>query len=247
MDPIKKFELERKRNIKRLRRDENLKKIAEKFLVESWKQKYSYNFDWLGRPIIQIPQDMFAMQEIIWEVKPDLIIETGIAHGGGLIFYASMLELIGKGEVLGIDIDIRKHNRKEIEKHKMFKRIKMIEGSSVDKKVIKKVANIVKKHKKVMVCLDSLHTHEHVLKELNLYSKFVSPGTYLVVFDTIIEYLPKGFFGNKPWDKGNSPATAIKAFLKKNKNFIINRDIGNKLVITSTPGGFLKKLDRYKL
>jgi len=247
MDPIKKFELERKRNIKRLRRDENLKKIAEKFLVESWKQKYSYNFDWLGRPIIQIPQDMFAMQEIIWEVKPDLIIETGIAHGGGLIFYASMLELIGKGEVLGIDIDIRKHNRKEIEKHKMFKRIKMIEGSSVDKKVIKKVANIVKKHKKVMVCLDSLHTHEHVLKELNLYSKFVSPGTYLVVFDTIIEYLPKGFFSNKPWDKGNSPATAIKAFLKKNKNFIINRDIGNKLVITSTPGGFLKKLDRYKL
>jgi len=247
MNPIKQFELEREKNIKKLSQNKKLKKLALEFFINSWKYKYSYSFNWLGRPIIQIPQDIVALQEIIWEVKPDLIIETGIAHGGGLIFYASMLELIGKGEVLGIDIDIRKHNRKEIEKHKMFKRIKMIEGSSVDKKVIKKVANIVKKHKKVMVCLDSLHTHEHVLKELNLYSKFVSPGTYLVVFDTIIEYLPKGFFSNKPWDKGNSPATAIKAFLKKNKNFIINRDIGNKLVITSTPGGFLKKLDRYKL
>ena len=247
MNPIKQFELEREKNIKKLSQNKKLKNLALEFFINSWKYKYSYSFNWLGRPIIQIPQDIVALQEIIWEVKPDLIIETGIAHGGGLIFYASMLELIGKGEVLGIDIDIRKHNRKEIEKHKMFKRIKMIEGSSVDKKVIKKVANIVKKHKKVMVCLDSLHTHEHVLKELNLYSKFVSPGTYLVVFDTIIEYLPKGFFGNKPWDKGNSPATAIKAFLKKNKNFIINRDIGNKLVITSTPGGFLKKLDRYKL
>jgi len=247
MNPIKQFELEREKNIKKLSQNKKLKNLALEFFINSWKYKYSYSFNWLGRPIIQIPQDIVALQEIIWEVKPDLIIETGIAHGGGLIFYASMLELIGKGEVLGIDIDIRKHNRKEIEKHKMFKRIKMIEGSSVDKKVIKKVANIVKKHKKVMVCLDSLHTHEHVLKELNLYSKFVSPGTYLVVFDTIIEYLPKGFFSNKPWDKGNSPATAIKAFLKKNKNFIINRDIGNKLVITSTPGGFLKKLDRYKL
>jgi len=247
MNPVEQFKLERKKNINKVGQNKKLKKIALNFFINSWRQKYSYNFDWLGRPIIQIPQDIVALQEIIWEVKPDLIIETGIAHGGGLIFYASILELIGKGEVLGIDIDIRKHNRKEIEKHKMFKRIKMIEGSSVDKKVIKKVANIVKKHKKVMVCLDSLHTHEHVLKELNLYSKFVSPGTYLVVFDTIIEYLPKGFFSNKPWDKGNSPATAIKAFLKKNKNFIINRDIGNKLVITSTPGGFLKKLDRYKL
>jgi len=247
MNPIKQFELEREKNIKKLSQNKKLKNLALEFFINSWKYKYSYSFNWLGRPIIQMPQDIVVLQEIIWEVKPDLIIETGIAHGGGLIFYASMLELIGKGEVLGIDIDIRKHNRKEIEKHKMFKRIKMIEGSSVDKKVIKKVANIVKKHKKVMVCLDSLHTHEHVLKELNLYSKFVSPGTYLVVFDTIIEYLPKGFFSNKPWDKGNSPATAIKAFLKKNKNFIINRDIGNKLVITSTPGGFLKKLDRYKL
>lgn len=242
MDPIKQFKLEREKRIKSYSRDRKFRALSLEWIKQGFLREYPYNFEWLGRPIIQYPGDMFAAQEIIWEVKPDLIIETGIAHGGGLIFYASMLELIGKGEVLGIDIDIRKHNKKKIEKHKLFKRIKMIEGSSVDKEVIKKVTDIVKKHKKIMVCLDSLHTHDHVLKELNLYSKFVSPGSYLVVFDTIIEYLPKGFFNNRPWDKGNSPVTAIKSFLKKNKDFIINKDIGNKLAITSTPGGFLKKV-----
>lgn len=242
MDPIEQFKLERKRRIKSYSRDKKFKALSLEWIKQGFLKKYPYNFEWLGRPIIQYPNDVFTMQEIIWEVKPDLIIETGIAHGGGLIFYASMLELIGKGEVLGIDIDIRKHNRKEIEKHKMFKRIKMIEGSSVDKEVVKKVAKIVKKHKKVLVCLDSLHTHNHVLKELNLYSKFVSKNSYLVVFDTIIEYMPKGFFKNRPWDKGNNSATAIKEFLKKNKNFIIDKEIENKLLITSTPGGFLKRV-----
>jgi cephalosporin hydroxylase len=193
MDPIKKFELEKKRNIKNQGKDARLKNLGTKFIIDSLKYRYSYNFSWLGRPIIQFPQDMVAVQEIIWEVKPDLIIETGIAHGGGLIFYASILELIGKGEVLGIDIDIRKHNRKEIENHKMFKRIKMIEGSSVDKEVVERVKNIVKKHKKVLVFLDSLHTHKHVLEELNLYSKFVSKGSYIVAFDTAIEYIPEKF------------------------------------------------------
>jgi cephalosporin hydroxylase len=242
MDPIKKFNLERKQNIRNLAVDKRLKKLALNFLIKSIKHKYSYNFNWLGRSIIQYPQDIVAMQEIIWDIKPDLIIETGIAHGGGLIFYASMLELIGRGEVLGIDIDIRKHNRKEIEKHKLFKRIKMIEGSSVDARAIKEVEKIVKKHKQVLVCLDSLHTHEHILKELNLYSKFVTPGSYLVVFDTVIEYMPKGFFKNRPWDKGNNPATAVRTFLKNNKNFIVDKEIENKLLITSAPGGFLKKI-----
>lgn len=242
MDKIRQFELEKKENIRKLGANKKLKKLALEFMAVSGKSKYSYNFSWLGRPVIQIPQDIIAMQEIVWEVKPDLIIETGIAHGGSLIFYASMLELLGKGEVLGIDIDIRKHNRKEIKKHKMFKRIKMIEGSSVDEKVIKQVANIAKKHKKIMVCLDSLHTHNHVFKELNSYSKFVSPKSYLVVFDTIIEYLPKGFFSDRPWDKGNNPATAIKSFLKINKNFIPDREIENKLLITTASGGFLKRI-----
>ena len=242
MNPIKQFELEREKNIKKLSQNKKLKKLALNFYTESWKHKYSYNFDWLGRPIIQIPQDIVALQEIIWRVKPDLIIETGIAHGGSLIFYASLLELIGKGEVLGIDIDIREHNKKEIEKHKMFKRIKMIEGSSVDETVVKQVKKIVKKHKKVMVCLDSLHTNNHVLRDLELYSQFVSKGSYLVVFDTIIEYMPKGFFKDRPWDKGNNPATAVRTFLKNNKDFVIDREIENKLLITSAPSGFLKRI-----
>jgi len=242
MNPVRKFQLFRKKNVKEMAKSRELRKYAHNFILDSSKYKYSYNFDWLGRPIIQLPQDIVALQEIIWEVKPDLIIETGIAHGGGLIFYASMLELIGRGEVLGIDIDIRKHNRKEIEKHPLFKRIKMIEGSSTDEKVIKKVKRIVKAHKKVMVCLDSLHTHEHVLKELNLYSEFVSRGSYLIVFDTIIEYMPKGFFKDRPWDNGNNPATAVKAFLKKNKNFVVDKEIENKLLITAAPGGFLMKI-----
>ncbi len=242
MNPIAQFKFVRKKNIKKLGQNKKLKVSALKFIIDSSKYKYSYNFEWLGRPIIQIPQDIVAMQEIIWQVKPDLVIETGIAHGGSLIFYASMLELIGRGEVLGIDIDIRKHNRREIEKHKMFKRIKMIEGSSVDEKVIEKVKKMVKKHKKILVCLDSLHTHEHVLKELNLYSKFVNKGSYLVVFDTIIEYMPKGFFKDRPWDKGNNPATAVRMFLKNNKNFIVDKEIDNKLLITSAPEGFLKRI-----
>lgn len=242
MDPIKQFKLEREKRIKFYFHDRKFRVLSLEWIKQGFLKEYPYNFEWLGRPIIQYPNDMFAMQEIIWEIKPDLIIETGIAHGGGLIFYASMLELIGEGKVLGVDIDIRKHNRKEIENHKMFKRIKMIEGSSIDEKIIKEVEKITKKHKKILICLDSLHTHNHVLNELNLYSKFVSKGSYLVVFDTIIEYFPKGFFKNRPWDKGNNPATAVKVFLEKNKNFIVDKDIENKLLITAAPGGFLKRI-----
>lgn len=242
MNPIEQLKLERARNIKKLVQSKKLQKLALNFFIESWQYKYSYNSNWLGRPIIQVPQDVVTLQEIIWEVKPDLIIETGIAHGGSLIFHASMLELIGKGQVVGIDIDIRKHNRKEIEKHTMFKRIKMIEGSSVDKKVIGKIEKIVKKQKKVLVCLDSLHTHEHVLKELNLYSKFVSKGSHLIVFDTIIEYMPKGLFKDRPWGRGNNPKTAVDEFLKNNKKFVVDKNIENKLLITSAPSGFLKRV-----
>lgn len=242
ISPIEQFKRERKENIRRLGKDKNLKSLALKFIIDSAKYKYSYNFDWLGRPFIQIPQDMVALQEIIWKTKPDLIIETGIAHGGGLIFYASMLELIGEGEVVGIDIEIREHNRREIERHPLSKRIVMIEGSSTDEKIVKEVQKIVKKHKKVMVCLDSLHTHDHVLKELNIYSKFVTKGNYLVVFDTIIEFLPKGFYKDRPWDKGNNPFTAVKEFLKHNKNFVVDKEIENKLLITCAPGGYLLRI-----
>ena len=241
MDPISEFKSLRKENLKEMSKDEELKKIAIEFIAKSAKYEYSYNFDWMGRPIIQHPEDMVAMQEIIWKVKPDLIIETGIAHGGSLIFSASMLELIGDdGQVLGIDIDIREHNRIEIEKHRMFKRITMIRGSSVDEAVIKQVRKFAEGKKRVLVCLDSLHTHNHVLKELELYSSLVTKGSYLVVFDTIIEDMPKGFYSDRSWDKGNNPKTAVWEFLKKNDRFEIDDAIDNKLIITVAPGGYLK-------
>ncbi|MDO8492264.1 MAG: cephalosporin hydroxylase family protein [bacterium] len=241
-NPIEQFKKERIENVKRLGKDKRLKFLALKFTIESLRNKYSYNFDWLGRPIIQHPQDIVAIQELIWEVKPDLVIETGIAHGGSLILSASILELLGgNGKVLGIDIDIRKHNRVEIERHRMFKRIIMIEGSSIDGEVVKKARSLAK-GKKVAVFLDSNHSHAHVLRELELYSPFVSKGSYIVAFDTIAEYMPKGSIVNRLWGKGNSPATAVAVFLKKNKNFANDRSIENKLLITSAPGGFLKRI-----
>jgi len=182
------------------------------------------------------------MQEIIWQVKPDLIIETGIAHGGSLIFYASMLELLGgKGHVVGIDIDIRKHNRVEIEKHRMFKRITMIEGSSTDEKIAEEVHQMAR-GKRVLVCLDSNHTHEHVLRELELYAPLVSVGSYCVVFDTIIENMPKGTYADRPWDVGNNPKTAVQAYLNEHDEFMVDVEIENKLLITVAPGGYLRRV-----
>jgi cephalosporin hydroxylase len=242
-DPIKDFLDEKKSRIQSFQSNEALKKAASIFNTESNKAQYSYNFSWMGRPIIQYPQDMIAMQEIIWEVKPDLIIETGIAHGGSLIYYASLLELIGNGEVLGIDIDIRKHNKAEIEKHAMFKRIKMIQGSSVDETTVEKVKKVAESKKKIVVCLDSNHTHEHVLNELKFYSPLVSINSYIVVFDTIVEDLPEGYFSQKrPWGIGNNPRTAVDEFLENNDNFVIDKSIDNKLLISVTPRGYLKRI-----
>jgi cephalosporin hydroxylase len=198
----------------------------------------------MGRPIIQYPQDMIAMQEIIWDVKPELIIETGIAHGGSLIYYASLLELIGSGQVLGIDIDIREHNKREIQRHPMYKRITMIQGSSISHEVIEQVQEIARGKEKVVVCLDSNHTHEHVLNELNLYSPFVSVGSYIVAFDTIVEDLPEGYFSQKrPWGISNNPRTAVDQFLKANKNFMIDDSIDKKLLISVAPRGYLKRIE----
>ncbi|HMJ26810.1 MAG TPA: cephalosporin hydroxylase family protein [Pyrinomonadaceae bacterium] len=221
--------------------DEGVKKLARDFMRETAKYKYSYSFSWLGRPIIQFPQDILAIQEIIWEAKPDLIIETGIAHGGSAILYASILELIGGGgQVLGIDIDIRAHNRVEIEQHAMSKRITMLEGSSVAEEIAAQVRSFARDKKSVMVILDSNHTHDHVLKELELYSPLVTRGNYLVVFDTVIEDVPPGFFPGRPWDRGNNPKTAVWEFLKTTDRFIVDQDIENKLLITVAPDGYLK-------
>ena len=242
-NPIQAFVEERAQRVSNNKNNESLQEAAVAFNVESNRAQYSYNFSWMGRPIIQYPQDMIAMQEIIWEIKPDYIIETGIAHGGSLIYYASLLELIGHGEVIGIDIDIREHNRKEIEAHPMMKRIKMLQGSSIDKTNVEEIKNLVGDNKKIIVCLDSNHTHEHVMSELELYSPFVSTGSYIVVFDTIVEDLPEGYFSQKrPWGISNNPKTAVQQFLKENDNFVVDEQIDNKLLISVAPQGYLKRI-----
>jgi len=238
--------------------NKRLIEAGKRFLAESLLPQYSYNFEWLGRPIIQYPQDMAAMQEIIWEVKPDLIIETGIAHGGSLIFSASMLALldlceaieekkvldpsVSKRKVLGIDIDIRAHNREAIEAHPLSSRIQMIQGSSIAPEIVHQVRDIAANHSKILLCLDSNHTHEHVLEELKAYSPLVSHGSYCVVFDTIVEDLPKEMFPDRPWGPGNNPKTAVWEFLKSHSEFEINKCIDHKLLISVAPDGFLRRV-----
>jgi cephalosporin hydroxylase len=238
---VEQFKQERKDRIENYGSNQELKDAAHKFNVVSNRDLYPYNFSWMGRPIIQFPQDMIAMQELIWEIKPDLIIETGIAHGGSLIYYASIMELIGKGEILGIDIDIREHNKKEIESHPMYKRISMIQGSSIDQNIIEQVKEKAKGKKTIMVSLDSNHTHDHVLEELKLYSPFVTVDSYCIVYDTIIEDMPAKMY-DRPWDVGNNPKTAVWEFLKTNSDFEIDKSIDNKLMISVAPDGYLKRV-----
>lgn len=237
----RKFTEKVNQNIQDIKNNRMIQELSKDWLRESHYVNYDYHFTWLGRPIIQLPQDMFAMQELIWNIKPDIVIETGIAHGGSLIFYASILELIGEnGKVLGVDIDIREHNRTAIEQHPMFKRIEMIEGSSTDEKLVSKVFNFAKDYQKIIVVLDSNHTHDHVLRELELYSPLVQKGNYLVVFDTLIEDIPDNAFTDKPWGKGNNPKTAVYEFLKTNRRFEIDDDINAKLLLSVAPDGYLK-------
>jgi len=229
------------KNIAAMAADERLSQLRAEIYRAMVVYKYSYNFNWFGRPIIQLPQDIMAMQEIVWSVKPDLIVETGIAHGGSLVLYASLLEAMGgAGEVVGVDIEIRDHNRKAIEAHPLAKRIRMIEGSSVADRAVEEVYEAASGKEKVLVALDSLHTHEHVLRELALYSPLVTKGSYLVVFDTIIEDLPDGLFPDRPWSRGNNPKTAVREFLRTNDRFAVDRDLEAKLLFTVAPEGYLK-------
>lgn len=228
-------------------RNEALREAAGAFMRESTRPKYSYNFSWLGRPIIQYPQDIVAMQELIWAVQPDLIVETGIAHGGSLILYASLLELNTAGggpqgaRVIGVDIDIRAHNRAAIEAHPMSRRITMIEGSSLDPAVVARVAEAARGQGRVLVCLDSNHTHAHVLAELEAYAPFTSVGSYCVVFDTIIEDLPAEMFPDRPWGPGDNPRTAVREYLGSHPEFEVDRRMEDKLLVTVAPGGFLHR------
>jgi cephalosporin hydroxylase len=245
-------------NIRNQAADAELKHAARNFFLRSFSHKYPYSFEHLGRPIIQYPQDIVAVQELIWNVKPDLIIETGIAHGGSLILSASMLALIdmceaieagvtmdpkvSRRKVLGIDIDIRSHNRQAIEAHPMASRIQMIQGSSIAPDIINKIRNIALDYSKIMVFLDSNHTHYHVLAELEAYAPLTSIGSYCVVFDTIVEDMPAGMFPDRPWGPGDNPKTATLQYIKSNPEFQVDYEIDRKLLVSVAPEGFLKRI-----
>jgi cephalosporin hydroxylase len=226
--------------IQAMAQDPELRELKLRILSLMGKYKYAYNWTWFDRPLIQIPQDMMAMQMLLLSVKPDLIIETGVAHGGSLIFHASMMELLGAGSVVGIDIDIRQHNREAIESHPMAKRITLIQGSSTDPGVVARAQELAAGAKRVLVSLDSNHTHEHVLAELEAYAPLVTAGSYLVVFDTLIEDLPASEFTDRPWGPGNSPKSAVRAFLAGNDRFVIDQELEARLLFTVAPDGFLK-------
>lgn len=242
------FEKERQEIVAQLAKDTVLRDKTLDWLAHAQERKYSYQFDWLGLPIIQYPQDLVAMQELVWNLKPDLVIETGIARGGSAIFYASLLELNALcggpqgAEVVAIDIDIRAYNRVAIKNHPMARRLSMIEGSSIDPEVVTKVAEKAKGKNSVLVCLDSNHTHEHVLDELRAYAPMTTSGSYCVVFDTLVEDLPPDAIGDRPWSPGNSPMTAVQAYLSEDNRFEIDHDRHNKLQITVARNGFLKRV-----
>jgi cephalosporin hydroxylase len=241
------FEQEVSARIDALGKNTELQSIAHELLRASVPAQYSYNFSWLGRPIIQYPQDIVAVQELIWTVQPDLIVETGIAHGGSLIFSAAMLELNAAcggpkdASVLGIDIDIRAHNRAAIEAHPMFKRIEMIQGSSIAPEVIAQT-HAKAAGKRVLVCLDSNHSHKHVLAELEAYAPLTSVGSYCIVFDTLVEDFPAGTFPDRPWGPGDNPKTAVREYLKTHPEFVIDKRIDHKLLLSTTSDGYLKRL-----
>ena len=245
-------------SIFKIAEDYQLQGDARTFFHRLCDYKYSYHFEWLGRPIIQFPQDIVAMQELIWSVRPDLIIETGIAHGGSLVFSASMLALLdisdaiesgatinpghSNRKVLGIDIDIRRHNRVAIEAHPMNARIQMIEGSSIAPEIVQEVRQIASNYSRILVCLDSNHTHDHVIAELEAYASLTSVGSYCVVFDTVIDDMPKSMFPDRPWGPGDNPKTAVRKFLESHPQFEIDKTIQNKLLITVAPDGYLKRI-----
>ncbi|MDZ7861832.1 cephalosporin hydroxylase family protein [Acidovorax sp.] len=257
MTPLEQFNQERQARLQAYDSDVAFKALSQQWLQASMQRQYVYNFDWMGRPIIQYPQDMVAMQELVWRVRPDLIIETGIAHGGSLVLSASLLALLDMSDaieagttldprvshrkVLGVDIDIRAHNRAAIEAHPMASRIAMVQGSAIAPEVVEQVRDFARGYQRVMVCLDSMHTHEHVLGELDAYAPLVSPGSYCVVFDTFVEDMPPRFFADRPWDVGNNPKTAVRQWLAGHAEFEVDTDMEQRLQVTVAPQGFLRR------
>lgn len=258
-DPIQQFAQERRQRIAGFSRDTMFTAQSQAWLETSMRRRYVYNYDWLGRPIIQYPQDMVAMQELVWSTRPDLIIETGIAHGGSLVLSASLLAMLdycdavqagavlepkaSKRKVLGLDIDIRSHNRADIEEHPLSHKIDMIQGSSISPEVIAKVQAYARDYQRIMVCLDSNHTHKHVLAELRAYAPLTTLGCYCVVFDTFVEDMPTDLFPDRPWAPGDNPKTAVWEYLKSHSEFEIDKSIQHKLLITVAPDGFLRRIN----
>jgi len=258
VNPVEQFQQDVKESIASLAGDNALQALSREWTRDVARHKWSYNFRWMGRPAIQFPNDAWAMQELIWDVRPDLVIEAGIAHGGSLIYYASMLAMLDvsdavesggvmdpnktRRKVLGLDIDIRSHNREAIEEHPMHPWIQMIQGSSIAPDVVAQVRGIAERYKRVLVSLDSNHTHDHVLAELQAYAPLVSLGSYCVVFDTIVEDMPRALSEGRPWGPGNNPKTAVREYLKSHPEFQIDTDVHNKLLITVAPDGYLKRI-----
>jgi cephalosporin hydroxylase len=241
MDSMGVFYQQKRLNVRALGSDETIRALSKEWFRKVSKYRYSYHFSWLGIPIIQFPQDLVAMQEIIWTVKPDAIIETGVAHGGSLLFYASMLELIGNaGIVVGVDIEVRSHNRQAIESHSLSRRIRLAEGSSVDASTAQRVEELVVGRRNPLVVLDSNHLNSHVLSELRLYQKFVRRGSYLIVLDTIVDDMCEEFSRDRPWGPGRGPKSAVHQFLLENDRFIVDEEFNDKLLISVAPDGFLK-------
>lgn len=257
-DPHAEFLRDNAASIQQMGASPELRELTRAWINGAAEHRYTYLFTALGRPIIQFPQDMVAVQELIWQIRPDLVIETGIAHGGSLIHSASMLALldmcdaiaagetidpkISRRKVLGIDIDIRAHNRAAIEAHPMATRIQMIQGSSIAPEIIKQVRDVASSYSRVLVCLDSNHTHDHVLAELQAYASLTSKDSYCVVFDTVIEDMPKEMFPDRPWGPGDNPKTAVWEYLKTHPEFEIDKSIQHKLLITVAPDGYLKRV-----
>jgi cephalosporin hydroxylase len=235
------FEERNRSKIAEMSADTRLQELTREWFTASSRHEYPYHFTWMGLPVIQFPQDLIAMQEIIWRTRPDVIVETGVARGGSVVYYASLLELLGgPRRVIGVDVEIRPPNRTAIEQSPMSKRITLLEGSSIDPAIVARVRAEAAHARSVLVCLDSNHAHAHVLEELVAYSPLVTRDSYLVVFDTSIERLPQDVLGDRPWGPGNSPASAIDVFLASNDRFIVDAEIDQKLLITESPGGYLK-------
>lgn len=237
----KEFEKVRNLAAKKMAADTQLRKDALKVLVKADKHMWIHQTNWLGEPILQFPQDMFALQEIIYRTKPDYIIEVGVAWGGSLLFYSTLMEALGGKKIIGVDIYMPPDLKKRLYSYgKLSKRLTLINGSSIEESTIKKIKFIIRNSKKVLVVLDSHHTHNHVLKELRIYSQFIAKGYYIVCGDTVIEDIPEQKHRPRPWGHGNNPKTAVKQFLKENSNYVIDKQIENKLLFTCNPDGYIR-------